>query len=127
MSYTIRYERAGGGFWLATVKEIDGCLTQGRSIDQARKRIREALSLFVKDWKSAELIDEVKVDGATRRAIRRLRSLQAIAARTQADAAATARELARALVRDEGMSVRDAGEVLGISFQRVAQLVEGGK
>lgn len=47
MSYTVRYERDEDGWWVATVKGVKGCHTQGRSIEAARKRIRESLALYV--------------------------------------------------------------------------------
>ncbi len=54
-SYTVVYERDEDGWWLAYVPAIPGCHTQGRTIDQARRRIREALSLWVDDASTATL------------------------------------------------------------------------
>ncbi len=48
-TYTVRYERDERGWWVARVLGLPGCHTQGRSIAQARERIREALSLLVED------------------------------------------------------------------------------
>ena len=55
----VRYEKDETGSWVATVKEVRGCHTQGRTIDQARRRIKEALELFVDHADEAELIDDV--------------------------------------------------------------------
>jgi predicted RNase H-like HicB family nuclease len=59
-SYTIHYERDNSR-WVASVKELSGCHTQGHTIAQARVRIREALGLFVDDSETAELIDDISL------------------------------------------------------------------
>ena len=41
------YERDESGWWAATVRGVRVCHTQGRTVDEARRRIREALELFV--------------------------------------------------------------------------------
>jgi predicted RNase H-like HicB family nuclease len=48
-SYRVAYERDESGWWVATVRDVRGCHTQGRTVDEARRRIREALGLFVDD------------------------------------------------------------------------------
>ena len=44
-SYRVAYERDESGWWVATVRGVRGCHTQGRTVDEARRRIREALEL----------------------------------------------------------------------------------
>ena len=44
-SYRVAYERDKSGWWIATVRGVRGCHTQGRTVDEARRRIREALGL----------------------------------------------------------------------------------
>ena len=39
--------RRDGG--VASVRELRGCHTQGRTVDEARRRIREAIGLFIND------------------------------------------------------------------------------
>ena len=43
--YTVRYERDKLGWWVAQVREAPAAITQGRTIAEARRRIREALAL----------------------------------------------------------------------------------
>jgi predicted RNase H-like HicB family nuclease len=52
-SYRVAYERDESGWWVATVRGVRGCHTQGRTVDEARRRIREALGLFVDDARRA--------------------------------------------------------------------------
>ncbi len=56
-TYKVNYERDEAGWWMASVVGVDGCRTQGRTIKQARSRIREALKLFVPDADRAQLHD----------------------------------------------------------------------
>ena len=52
-SYRVAYERDESGWWVATVRGVRGCHTQGRTVDEARRRIREALELFVANARRA--------------------------------------------------------------------------
>jgi predicted RNase H-like HicB family nuclease len=129
MTYTVRYERHEDGWWTAEVPAVQGCLTQGRTIAQCRRRIREALALFVDDAvaRKATLVDDVRLGGGITRVVRRVaaarREADAVQARVQRDTRAAVKELTGRL----GLSVRDAAEVLGISYQRVQQLAQGGR
>lgn len=120
--YTVKYERDETGWWAAEVKEVPGCRTQGRSIAQARRRIREALSLFVDDSKRAKLVDEVRLPAQARRSLTRLDAARQKADREQAKARATSADVVRVLLRTLRLSVRDVAEIVGLSHQRVQQL-----
>ena len=103
------------------IKGIPGCHTYGRTLRQAETRIREALALWLdRDPDGLEIASEwppeledvaTKVSQARRDA----------AASAQAAGAATA-EAAKKLDR-MGLSRRDTADVLGISHQRVQQLL----
>ena len=60
MRYTVRYERDEDGWWVATILEVPGVHTQGKSLEEARSRIREALAAAVGDEETAraELVEE---------------------------------------------------------------------
>jgi len=64
--YSVDYELDQSGWWVASVHEIAGCHTQGRTIEQARERIREALLLFGVPA-TAELVDHVRGSPASDR------------------------------------------------------------
>jgi predicted RNase H-like HicB family nuclease len=57
-TYNVDYERDESEWWVASVRELPGCHSRGRTIDEARRRAREALELFVDDAQSAEVVDE---------------------------------------------------------------------
>jgi predicted RNase H-like HicB family nuclease len=62
-TYKIDYVRDESEWWVASIREVPGCHSQGRTIDEARRRVREALALFVDDAKSATLVDhDLNVD-----------------------------------------------------------------
>jgi predicted RNase H-like HicB family nuclease len=128
--YTVSYERDKSGWWVAQVKEAPEAITQGRTIAEARRRIREALALALNDDRKAErakLVDDVKLPPDARRALARAQAarkrLEAETARVQGSTEAAIRQLVKRL----GLSVRDAGELLGISHQRVQQLAHSGR
>lgn len=123
-TYTVVYERDENGLWVARVKGFPGCHTQGRTIAQARERIREALSLFEPDADVARLRDDVRLPGGLARLVAAQRS-----ARSKREAVEAAlRDLnikaARALTKEAGLSLRDAGELLGASQETVRTWVE---
>jgi predicted RNase H-like HicB family nuclease len=123
-TYHVDYERDDAGWWVATVREVAGCHTQGRTIEEARRRIREALSTAVDDADKAALADSVKLPKPIEREVRRAKDLRRDVEERTARAGDAARKAVRALLKDMGLSVRDAGTLLGMSGQRVQQLAK---
>lgn len=126
-SYRVVYELDESGSWIATVPAVKGCHTHGRSIHQARERVREALSLFVSNAASARLIDDIRLPAELRRLLATQRAARKRADREQARARLAVSRAIRSLVQTQGLSVRDAGELLGLSHQRVQQIREEGR
>lgn len=121
--FTVKYVRDEEGWWLATVKGVSGCHTQGKTIEQSRKRIREALELFIDDVDKVKLVDEIVLPAHAKTLIN---NVQATRKRAQEEAdklQKTTAKAARVLTQDVGVSIRDAGEILGLSHQRVHQLL----
>ncbi len=121
-NYVAVYERdPESDAWLVHIKGIDGCHTYGRTLRQAEARILEALAL----WLDRELGDLVitpewpddLVEIATE-----VSQARDTAAATAQKAGATTAKAAKKLDR-MGLSRRDAADVLGISHQRVQQLL----
>lgn len=105
------------GYWMAVCSGIQGCRTQGRSIATVRKRIREAIEVCGVD----EPFD-IELD-LGEPAVKKL-----ISARRQADKAkevyaAQVKKTARSLTKH--MSKRDAAGIIGLSYQRVSQILHG--
>jgi predicted RNase H-like HicB family nuclease len=123
--YHVDYERDESGWWVASVREVRGCHTQGRTVDEARRRIRKAMDLFVDDARSAKLIDDVKLPAPASKAIRLYAALRKQADRENRRAVLAVRRAVRLLRGGKlKMSARDAARLLGVSHQRVHQLVQ---
>ena len=121
--YRVVIERDESGAWIARVPRVPGCHTYGRTLDQARRRIREALSLWVEDAACVKFEVEVRLPREIRRELQKSSSARRRAERERAEAAAATKSAANALVRELRVGMRDAAELLGISHQRVQQLV----
>ena len=123
--YRVAYERDESGWWVATVRGVRGCHTQGRTVDEARRRIREALDLFVDDARTAPIVDDVKLPRRAAQAVRAYATLRRKAEQEDRRAAMAARRAVRMLRGGRlKMSARDAARLLGLSHQRVHQLTQ---
>jgi predicted RNase H-like HicB family nuclease len=103
-SYRVAYERDESGWWVASVRGVRGCHTQGRTVDEARRRIVEALGLFVDDARRAKIVDEVRLPAGAAQAIRDYATLRKKADTEDRRAAKAARRapcLARRTAEDE--------------------------
>jgi predicted RNase H-like HicB family nuclease len=122
--YTVKFTPDESGWWVAEVVELPGCLTQGRTIDQARTRIREAIQVYLDLPKpyAGELVDEVELTKAQRDAIGYLRTMQA----TLKSAAAAEKSAAMVAVARLAatMSLHDAGSLIGVTKQRAHQILK---
>lgn len=119
--YTVTAERSGR-WWALQCVEVPGALSQVTRLDQA-DQIREAIAFVAGvDEDSIEIhLQPVLPEGVTQHLA------QAAALREEADQAkgAAAREVRQAAgeLSQAGLSMRDIGSVLEVSYQRAHQLV----
>ncbi len=123
MSYKVVLERDQAGAWLARVPSVPGCHTHGRTLEQVRRRIREALELWVDDAPDAELRFEIRLPTAIKKELDRARTTRDRSARAQREASFAVWRAAKHLTQKAGLSLRDAAELLDMSHQRVQQLL----
>jgi predicted RNase H-like HicB family nuclease len=45
LSYTVLIEQDEDGIYIAKVPDIPGCFTQGKSVEQAMERVKEAIQV----------------------------------------------------------------------------------
>jgi predicted RNase H-like HicB family nuclease len=124
--YTARAQR-DGRWWAISVAGLPGALTQVRRLDQAESMAREVIALVLDVPEDS--FDVSVTPDLTKPQRAALDALdQAKANYEKAAAAMTKRQqdVAALLVRKDGLTVRDAAEVLGVSFQRVSQLTAAG-
>jgi predicted RNase H-like HicB family nuclease len=75
-TYRVAYERDESSCWVASVRGVRGCHTQGRTVEEARRRIIEALGLFVGNAHNATIVDDVKPPKSAARVVRAYATLR---------------------------------------------------
>lgn len=119
--YKATVEMDEAGWWVGTVRALKGCHSQAKTLPTLRERLKEAIDV-AGGAVASDVELELKLPG---KATARVRA--ATEARARADEAGqAAQRLLREAARDltaAGVGMRDAGELLGVSFQRVHQLV----
>jgi len=123
-TYRVVFERDEAGLWTARIQGVAGCHTQGRTLAQARERIREALSLFDARAGTVELVDDVRLPAQVTRLVKAQRSARSRQAAMEAELRTLNVKAARELTRQLGLSLRDTGELLGVSQESVRQWLE---
>ena len=111
--------------WLAHVSEIPQVHTYGRTLAKAQAHLREALALWLEideDELDLECLPEFSEEVAD--ALSSARRSRVEAAEAAARAVADTFHACR-LLQDAGLSQRDIASQLGISHQRVHQLLDG--
>ena len=121
MTYRAVYEREPDRRWTVRIPDVPGCHSYGRTIAQARERIREALGLFVDNADDVEIEDDVRLPKSVHRQVQVAKRLREKVANDQREMIAAQRKAVIA-VRELKLGHRDAGQLLGVSFQRIHQL-----
>ena len=122
---TAVYERDETGIWVVTVPEYPGCITQGRSIHEARLHVREALEALigVRRAKSIELVDDIRLPNDVLGLVREHKRARAKARQAEAAVSESMRRVTGRLKR-LGLSVRDSGELLELSHNAVQKILK---
>jgi predicted RNase H-like HicB family nuclease len=115
--------------WHAYIPAVKGCRTWGKTLGYARRNVREALSTCVDVLgenadviaKNADLQEDVRLPSSVLRALRRAKVLGEKLAR-EADNANEARIAAIAALTAFRVGIRDVGNIVDLSHQRIAQL-----
>lgn len=121
--YLITAER-DGKYWFLRVDELPGLFTQVRRLDHAEAMARDAIAAFLAIAPDAfDASVNVRLPDDLERDVAGVINLRGVIDRNEREYAERTRYLATRLVKREGMTVREAGRVLGLSYQRVSQLV----
>jgi len=120
------FERDTDGWWVAWVPGVPGCHTQGRTLAQARERIKEALAVSLDKEELPDLVETIRFPKDVDHVLSSFREIRADAENALVRAKAVTRRAAVVLTAKWGVSLRDAADILGLSHQRVAQLIESG-
>jgi predicted RNase H-like HicB family nuclease len=124
-TYTARATRDNDRFWLVHVPEL-GHYTQARNVTEIETMARDLIAtLRDVEPNSLEVEVEIQLPGTAREHLARAESLREQEAEARRAAAAEARAAAAEL-KQAGLSLRDIGKLLGVSFQRAGQLTSEG-
>jgi predicted RNase H-like HicB family nuclease len=111
---------------LVELEEEPRVHTYGRTLAKAREHIVDATALwFEVAPEDLNVVEDVRLPAPVKAALELARKEREHAQAAQEAAAGATRDAARALVKDGRLSVRDAADVLGLSHQRVQQLLAG--
>jgi predicted RNase H-like HicB family nuclease len=125
-TYTARCQRAEG-WWAISVPELRGVHTQARRLDKVEATVRDAIALFLDvPEDSFDIRIEPVLPRDLQNKVGRVRKVRDQAEVLQRQAATDSAAVAADLVRRAHLTVREAGRVLGLSHQRVAQLLRAG-
>ena len=120
--YTAVAER-DGAWWAITVPEVDGVFSQARRLDRVESMARDAISLMLEIPLESFDVDVVENhDPPTQEVIDDIIAARETVAAMKRETGTRTRDAVLAL-HESGYPQRDIGRMVGISHQRVAQLL----
>lgn len=122
-AYSVHATRSGA-WWAIEVPEIKGVHSQARRLDQVEAMAREAIALVLDVREdSFDLIISHTVPVEWNTTIARVREAQRAFEAARANLGFALRESVRELQK-AGLPLRDVGSLMGMSAQRVSQLLD---
>lgn len=110
------------GWWTVSVDEVPGLFTQARRLDQIPDMVKDALTLFPEiepEPQSTQI--NVIPDPVYAQVAANVIELQQVSQQAQNQAIEAARKAAKDFYH-EGLTYRDIGKLLGVSFQHAQKL-----
>ena len=113
-----------GDWWAITVPDLRGVFSQAKRLDRVEATAREAIAMMLDiDESDVGPIDvQVQPPDEVVGLLDQLHHAASVAEEASAAAARASREAAT-LLSDSGLSMRDIGQLLGVSHQRVSQIL----
>jgi hypothetical protein len=125
--HTVRCERSQG-WWAVRVPEVPGAFGQARRLDDVERAARDVVALALDVPPDAfDVRVEPRLPEAAELAVGRAAELRHEAQLAAASASRAVLDAARLLIDGEGLTMREAGQLLGLSHQRIAQVLRGGR
>lgn len=131
-TFKVIYEpEPDGSAWNVSIPSVAGCFTYGRSLAEARRNIREALACCSDVFpdpdeaaRAAVFEEDVRLPAPLRAALKRYEKARKKAEAEAANLKAAQNDVARTL--SKSLSLRDAGELIGLSHQGVRNILKAG-
>lgn len=113
-----------GDWWAITVPALPGVFSQAKRLDLIESMAREAIAMMLDVDESAvgDIHVVVTPPDSVVELLKRLEESTAVAREATAAVAETQRRVAE-LLHNEGLPMRDVGRLLGVSHQRVSQIL----
>jgi hypothetical protein len=122
--YTVRCEWDETGWWVVTVSELSGAVTQSRRLDQVPRDVAEVVRLLTGEPPGDYELDvEAHFPGPAGEQATKAAALRSESDRLSHEAKEVAASAVAAL-RAAGLTYRDIGALVGVSHQRAQQLSE---
>lgn len=121
-TYQVRVTR-DGKFWLIHVPAVERW-TQARKLGEIHEMAQDLIEIMTgTPGETIDLDITISLPAEVQERLDRAAELRSQASRAQGQAAEEEFSSAARTLHDQGMSMREIGEVLGISYQRAHQLV----
>ena len=126
-TYRVTTERSDG-WWAFSIPEVPGAHGQAKRLDQVPGEARHviALMLDVEDADGIELTVDIELDASLEPLVTQARAARQRLDATQREAQESLR-VAAVELHERGISMRDIGSVLNLSFQRVHQVLDASR
>lgn len=112
-----------GKWWAIEVPELPGTYSQAKRIDQVEAMAREAIAMMT-DADETSFDIEIQVGPEVTGLMHALDASVEAASRARAEEAACRRQVIEDLRNELGLPNRDVAKLLGLSHQRVAQILK---
>lgn len=121
--YRVKAVRSGE-WWAITVPALRGVFSQAKRLSRVEATAREAIAMMldIDEAEVGQIEVEVQPPEAVADLLDELRRSTSIADEAAAAAARARREAVR-LLSEAGLPMRDIGEILGVSHQRISQIL----
>lgn len=123
MTVTIKIRRSEGQ-WMATVPRAKGFFAWSPSLQRVRRHVDGGLKRFFPELAKQPRREVIELPSETREMLKGLAKAEKQAERATSKAAKMRRTTTQRLRAKLGISIREVGEVLGISGSRAQQLLE---
>ena len=123
-AFTVTAKRGPSGAWVLECDEL-GVISQTRRLDRAEDEVAQAIA-FQSGRKPGEFeIEILPILPAEVETLRQRADELGVKAKAASDEAAAARSVLARKMKDEGFTLREMGQVLGVSYQRASELAAG--
>lgn len=121
-TYTINCEWDPTGWWVITIPDVPGAITQTRRLDQVDRNVAEIIKLMTGKKAGTYRTDlHWAVPGPAGQAAEEACRQRIALEQTQQEAAKASKD-AISRLRGAGLSYRDIGTMIGVSYQRAQQI-----